>query len=88
MRSSPGAVACHLLMLMGTVAGGWQLARAALIAHRQLAGKPDGAEQGFLEAKIITARFYAEQFLPLATAHLRALQAGSDTLLAITDEQF
>lgn len=86
--ATPGAVACHLLMLMGTVAGGWQLARAALIAHRQLAGKPDGAEQGFLEAKIITARFYAEQFLPLATAHLRALQAGSDTLLAITDEQF
>ena len=42
------------------------------------------------EAKSAEARlrFYAEQFLPLATAHLRALQAGPDTLLALSDDQF
>lgn len=86
--ATPGAAAWHMLMLMGTVTGGWQLARAALIAHRHLATDVSGPERSFLEAKIITARFYAEQFLPLATAHLRALQAGPDMLLAITDEQF
>ena len=90
--ATPGAVACHLLMLMGTVAGGWQMARAALIAHGRLADGADGGlnapERRFLEAKVITARFFAEQFLPMATAHLKALEAGADMLVAISDDQF
>jgi hypothetical protein len=75
-------------MLLGTVTGGWQLARGALIAHQRLAAGSTGPEAEFYKAKIITARFYAEQFQPLATAHLRALQSGPDTLLALTDDQF
>ena len=75
-------------MLLGTVTGGWQLARAALIARERLAAGAAGPDRDFYQAKTVTARFYAEQFLPLATAHLRALQAGPDTLLAITDDQF
>ncbi|MEZ5566356.1 MAG: acyl-CoA dehydrogenase [Gammaproteobacteria bacterium] len=86
--ATPGSAAYHLLMLMGTVTGGWQLARGALIAHRRLATDLNAPERSFLEAKIITARFYAEQFMPLATAHLCALQAGPEALLAITDDQF
>lgn len=90
--ATPGAVAWHLLMLTGTVTGGWQMARAALVAHRRLAGSAagdlNGPERSFLEAKVITARFFAEQFLPLATAHLKALEAGADMLVAISDDQF
>jgi hypothetical protein len=84
----PGAASYHLLMLMGTVTGGWQLARGALIAHQRLAAGSTGSEADFYQAKIITARFYAEQFQPLATAHLRALQSGPDSLLALSDDQF
>jgi alkylation response protein AidB-like acyl-CoA dehydrogenase len=86
--AAPGAASYHLLMLLGTATGGWQLARAALIAHQRLAAGSTGPEAEFYKAKIITARFYAEQFQPLATAHLRALQSGPDTLLALTDDQF
>ncbi len=85
--AAPGAASYHMLMLLGTVTGGWQLARAALIARERLAAAT-GPDRDFYRAKIVTATFYAEQFLPLATAHLRALQAGPDTLLAITDDQF
>ena len=86
--AAPGAASYHVLMLLGTVTGGWQLARAALIARERLAAGATGPDRDFYQAKIVTATFYAEQFLPLATAHLRALQAGPDTLLALTDDQF
>ncbi|MBL8201289.1 MAG: acyl-CoA dehydrogenase [Chromatiales bacterium] len=86
--AAPGAASYHMLMLLGTVTGGWQLARAALIARERIAAGATGPDRDFYQAKIVTATFYAEQFLPLATAHLRALQAGPDSLLAMTDDQF
>ena len=86
--AAPGAASYHLLMLIGTVAGGWQLSRAALIARERLATGATGSDGEFFKAKLVTARFYAEQFLPLATAHLRALQSGPESLLALADEQF
>ncbi|WP_374337530.1 acyl-CoA dehydrogenase [Methyloversatilis sp.] len=63
-RSDAGAVlagAVPLLMLSGRVAGGWQMARAALHARRRLeAGEGDA---DFLRAKIVSARFYADHVL-------------------------
>ena len=86
----PGAVAYSMLMLLGTVTGGWQLARAAVIASERLAadGADSAAERDFLAAKLITADFYAGQFSPLATACLRAIEAGADALVAFPDSQF
>ena len=86
----PGAVAYSMLMLLGTVTGGWQLARAAVIASEKLAagGAENAAEKDFLAAKLITADFYAGQFSPLATAYLRAIEAGADALVAFPDSQF
>jgi len=86
--AAPGAASYHVLMLLGTVTGGWQLARGALIAYERMAAGATGPDRDFYQAKLVTARFYAEQFLPLATAHLRALQTGPETLLALTDDQF
>ena len=85
--AAPGAASYHVLMLLGTVTGGWQLARAAVIASERLRGG-SAADRDFHATRIITARFYAEQFLPLATAHLRAIEAGPETLLALADDQF
>src|SRR5450830_589233 len=49
------------LKLAGIVLGGWQMARAALIAHKKLqAGEGDAA---FYQAKIVTARFFADHIL-------------------------
>jgi hypothetical protein len=75
-----------MLMLLGVVTGGWQLARSAAIATRRLAG--GATDAAFYRAKILTATFYAEQVMPQAAAHLRAIEAGAATLSALPDEQF
>lgn len=81
-----GAVATNLLMLTGTVVGGWQLARAAAAASDALAAS--GQEHAFLESKILLARFHAEQILPFAQAHGRAIEAGCEPLLGFPEEWF
>ena len=86
--AAPGAASYHLLMLLGTVTGCWQLARGAVVASQRLEAGASGADRDFYQSRILTARFYAEQFVPLATAHLRALESGPDTLLALADDQF
>src|SRR5205807_1589270 len=58
------AGAVPFLKLMGIVAGGWQMGRAALAAERKL----ESGDRNFLEAKIATARFYADHVLVQAPA--------------------
>ena len=73
------------LRLAGTALGGWLLARSALVAQGKLATR-DG-DPAFLEAKLITARFYAEVILPPALAQLGPLKAAGRTVFALTEEQ-
>ena len=70
----------------GIVAGGWQMGRAALIATEQLAEARGDAD--FLRSKLATARFYAENLLPQAEALAQSITMGSDSVLALTAEQF
>jgi acyl-CoA dehydrogenase len=85
-QNVPGAASVNLLMLAGTVIGGWQMARAALATNRRLA---DGdTDKAFLEAKVITARFYAEQILPRSSGYRQAAMSGSDTIMAMPEESF
>ena len=74
------------LKLAGIVFGGWQMARAALIASRKIeAGDGDGA---FYRAKLGTARFFADHFLSQADAARVAIVEGSAGVLALAEEQF
>ncbi|MGE5669328.1 MAG: acyl-CoA dehydrogenase [Betaproteobacteria bacterium] len=74
------------LKLWGLATGGWQMARAALIAVERLRdGRGDAA---FWTAKIATARYYAEALLPQADACARAMADGSAGALALANEQF
>jgi hypothetical protein len=41
-----------------------------------------------LEGKIVAARFYAEQLLPIARAQLGAVTAGADDLFALAADGF
>ena len=75
----------NYLMLTGYVCGGWQMARAALAARARLTA---GADEDFYRAKIATARFYAEQILPKATALLAVVKSGASTALALDEAQF
>jgi alkylation response protein AidB-like acyl-CoA dehydrogenase len=74
------------LRLAGTGLGGWLLARSALVAQTRL-GQRDG-DPTFLEAKLVTARFYAEVILPPALAQLGPLKAAGRTVFVLAEEQF
>jgi alkylation response protein AidB-like acyl-CoA dehydrogenase len=81
------AVASPYLRLFGTVAGGWLLAHSALAARRRLEAN-DGGDRAFLEAKIKTARFYADNLLPQAAGLARSVVRGADSTLALDEAQF
>ncbi|MCC7276004.1 MAG: acyl-CoA dehydrogenase [Alphaproteobacteria bacterium] len=76
VRADPrraASAAVPYLRLLGTVAGGWMMARSAAAAARAL---ERGEDEPFHRAKLATARFYAEHEMPLATADLRSVMAG------------
>jgi len=79
-------VAVPYLKLFGTVAGGWMMARAALIAQEKL--KHPDADRDFLLAKLATARFYAEHELPRALPLAREVTRGADSVLALDPARF
>ena len=76
------AGAVPFLKLMGIVAGGWQMARAALAAERGLAG----ADRAFCEAKLATARFYADQVLVQAPALRDTVVKGASAVMAVPED--
>ncbi|MDY7579838.1 acyl-CoA dehydrogenase [Herbaspirillum sp. RTI4] len=74
------------LKLAGIVLGGWQMGRAALIAEKKL--QEGNGDLPFYEAKMVTARFYADHFLPQAQALCAAIVEGSGSVLALSEQQF
>jgi hypothetical protein len=79
------AGAVPFLKLMGITAGGWQMARAALIAEKML---PESADKPFLEAKIKTARFFGDHVLSQAPGLAATVTSGSAAVMALSDDQF
>jgi alkylation response protein AidB-like acyl-CoA dehydrogenase len=78
---SVGAV--PMLKLFGIVAGGWQLLRSALISEQRLAAPTgNGADADFHEAKILTARFYADHVLSQASGLAHSIVHGAAGALA------
>jgi alkylation response protein AidB-like acyl-CoA dehydrogenase len=80
------AGAVPFLKLMGIVAGGWQLARAALVSEKMLLN--DSADKDFYSAKIKTARFFADHVLSQAPGLSATVAQGSSSVMSLTDEQF
>ena len=74
------------LRLMGIVCGGWQMARAALVAQKKLAAKEGDAS--FYQAKIATARFYADHVLAQAPGLRNTVVRGAAGVMALSEEQF
>jgi alkylation response protein AidB-like acyl-CoA dehydrogenase len=80
------AGATPYLRMFGSTLGAFYLAKEALAASALLDEGADDKE--FLEAKIVTARFYAEQLLPQDTALVGAVTGGVELLNALTPEQY
>jgi alkylation response protein AidB-like acyl-CoA dehydrogenase len=84
--NNAGAGAYAYMDLMGLVSLGWMWLKMAAASQRALS---EGAvDKPFHEAKLVTARFYAERELPLSTALRRKIEAGAETLMKIPAEVF
>ncbi|MBX3634601.1 MAG: acyl-CoA dehydrogenase [Rubrivivax sp.] len=73
------------LMLAGTTAAGWQMARALMAAEDRLAA---GDDADFMRAKIATARFYADHILNKASALRDSIVEGAGAVTALPLEAF
>jgi acyl-CoA dehydrogenase len=82
--ASSGAV--PFLRLMGIVAGGWQMGVSALAAEAKLAEHE--VDRDFYAAKILTARFYADQLLTQAPGLAATVKSGGAGALGLAEEQF
>jgi hypothetical protein len=81
-----GAGAYPYMELMGVVSLGWMWLKMASASAKALV---EGAEdRPFHEAKLATARFYAQRELPLSTGLRRKIEAGAESLMAIPEEAF
>ncbi|MBH2020787.1 MAG: acyl-CoA dehydrogenase, partial [Burkholderiales bacterium] len=87
-KTSPNAVfagSVPYLMLAGNVVAGWQLARSLLVAQAQLA---EGVDTAFMQAKIATARFYADHVLTKAPGLRDSIIEGADSVNALALDAF
>jgi len=79
------AGAVPFLHLLGIVAGGWQMGRAAVIARAKIAG---GDDDPFWPAKLTTTRFFADHFLTQASGLAEAIVAGAAGTLELAEDSF
>lgn len=87
-KASPNAVfagSVPYLMLAGNLMAGWQLARSLLVAEKAVAAGDDVA---FMQAKITTARFYADHLLSKAGGLRDSIVEGADSVTALPLDAF
>jgi 3-(methylthio)propanoyl-CoA dehydrogenase len=87
-RANPNAAfagSVPYLMLAGNLMAGWQLARALLVAEREAA---QGRDVAFMQAKVTTARFYADHILSRAPGVRDSIVEGAAGVTDMALEAF
>ena len=87
-KASPNAVfagSVPYLLLAGNLVAGWQLARSLLVAQDQI---KLGTEVAFMQAKIVTARFYADHILSKAPGLRDSIVDGADSVTDMALDAF
>ena len=87
-KTDPNAIyagSVNYLMLAGNLMAGWQMARALLVAERELAA---GSDTAFMQAKITTARFYADHILTRVPGLRDAIVDGASGVTDMALESF
>ena len=74
------------LTLWGTVAGGWVMAVEALEAAKRLAAGDENVQ--YLETKLTTARFFADQLLPRSSGLVEAVRSSTDEVIGLDEAAF
>lgn len=81
-----GAGAHHYMHIMGIVVLGLMWLRMSKVALEKLAGEPE--DKAFYEAKLVSAKYYADRFLPDAGALRRKIETGSENMMALEEDAF
>ncbi|BEP39351.1 acyl-CoA dehydrogenase (plasmid) [Variovorax sp. V59] len=87
-KASPNAVfagSVPYLMLAGNLVAGWQLARSLIIAEDLASHNVD---VDFMQAKIATARFYAEHILAKAPGLRDSIVDGAESVTALAADMY
>ncbi|WP_415798681.1 acyl-CoA dehydrogenase, partial [Comamonas aquatilis] len=87
-KADPNAVyagSVPYLLLTGNLVAGWQLGRSVLVAQELL---QKGQETAFMQAKLTTARFYAEHILSRVAGQADAVLNGAASVMALPMEAF
>lgn len=80
----PGSAAVNLLMLAGTVIGGWYMAKSALA----VSDENKAFDGDFRKTKMATSRFYVQHVLPRWHAYAAAACAGSTSVMQMDERAF
>jgi hypothetical protein len=87
-KASPNAVfagSVPYLMLAGNLMSGWQMGRALLVAQEQIGA---GTDVGFMQAKVVTARFYADHILVKVPGLRDSIVEGAECVTALALDAF
>ena len=84
--NNAGAGAYAYMDLMGLVSLGWMWLKMGAAAQRAV--DEATGDQSFNDAKLATARFYAQRELPLSTGLRKKIEAGAETVMQMPAEAF
>ena len=76
-----GAGSYAFMQLLGTLAIGWMWLRMAQVARER-------ESDPFYAAKLVTARYYAERWLPDCASMTRKIEAGAEAMMTLAPETF
>ena len=84
--NNAGAGAYAYMQLMGLVSLGWMWLKMAGVSDKLK--DQAGQDKGFHETKIITARYFAQRELVAASTLRRKVEAGAESVMALSVEAF
>ena len=78
----------RLLMASGDLVIGWLLLRQAEVALAALEAGATGKDKAFYEGKVVTAKWFAQNRLPLLAAERAVAEATDDSIMSLAEEAF
>ena len=78
----------RLLMASGDLVIGWLLLRQAEVALAALEAGATGKDKDFYEGKVVTAKWFAQNRLPLLAAERAIAETTDDAIMSLPEEAF
>ena len=85
-KSAAGSISVNFMMMFGYISGAWMMAKAAIKSQKKL-NSAQGDPQ-FLKAKLVTVQFYFDHLLPRIHTNMASIQAGSNSIMSLSEDQF